>query len=146
MYKVEIRGLVQGVGFRPFIYNLALSMELKGYVTNNSSGVLIVVETTKKVIDVFVQNIKTQRPELSEIEFIYINTWSCKGMTRFKANVFLYVWVIILFSLPIFSQNFDYELQNSLERVYLNPETSQKEDFNVFRKTFFAEGYSYKIN
>ncbi len=63
-------------------------------------------------------------------------------MTRFKANVFLYVWVIILFSLPIFSQNFDYELQNSLERVYLNPETGQKEDFNVFRKTFFAEGYS----
>ena len=38
-YNIFIRGLVQGVGFRPFIYNLALAHNLKGYVKNNNEGV-----------------------------------------------------------------------------------------------------------
>ena len=40
IFNIEIRGVVQGVGFRPFIYNLACSMELNGYVSNNGHGVV----------------------------------------------------------------------------------------------------------
>ncbi|BBB32351.1 hypothetical protein TTHT_0785 [Thermotomaculum hydrothermale] len=63
-------------------------------------------------------------------------------MGKFKLNLVVFLTVTILFSLPTFSQNFDYELQNSLTRVYLNPDINQEEDFNIFRKTFFAEGNS----
>ena len=42
--QIWITGIVQGVGFRPFIYNLARKYELKGYVLNNTSGVNIEVE------------------------------------------------------------------------------------------------------
>ena len=38
--KLEIKGVVQGVGFRPFVYKLALKGELVGYVLNNGSGVV----------------------------------------------------------------------------------------------------------
>ncbi len=57
-------------------------------------------------------------------------------------NFMLTVVVITFFVNPVFSQNFDYQLQNSLERIYLNHESENKDEFKVFRKTFFAEGYS----
>ena len=40
-YKIRVRGIVQGVGFRPFIYRLAKEHNLTGYVLNDSEGVLI---------------------------------------------------------------------------------------------------------
>jgi len=42
--RIEIRGIVQGVGFRPFIYNLARKFGLKGYVLNDTDGVEIEAE------------------------------------------------------------------------------------------------------
>lgn len=42
--RISIKGIVQGVGFRPFIYNLAMSMGMKGYVLNSSKGVVVDVE------------------------------------------------------------------------------------------------------
>ncbi len=41
---IHITGIVQGVGFRPFIYSLALRHKLKGWVRNTSAGVDIVIE------------------------------------------------------------------------------------------------------
>ena len=41
---INIKGVVQGVGFRPFVYNLAKSLNLKGTVTNTSDGVAIDIE------------------------------------------------------------------------------------------------------
>ena len=60
--QISIKGIVQGVGFRPFIYNLAKKYELKGYVLNNTSGVNIEVEGESSVIDEFIQKIKTEPP------------------------------------------------------------------------------------
>ena len=57
-YSIEIRGLVQGVGFRPFISNLALSLGLNGNVSNNGYGVLILIECSTKELDEFVALIK----------------------------------------------------------------------------------------
>jgi len=51
--QIWITGIVQGVGFRPFIYNLAKKYELKGYVLNNTSGVNIEVEGDPSVIKVY---------------------------------------------------------------------------------------------
>jgi len=60
--QIWITGIVQGVGFRPFIYNLAKKYELKGYVLNNTSGVNIEVEGESSVIDEFIQKVKTEPP------------------------------------------------------------------------------------
>jgi hydrogenase maturation protein HypF len=72
MFSIEIRGVVQGVGFRPFIYNLAISMGLNGEVSNNGYGVLILLDATQKKVDEFIQNIRENRPSLSEIDSIKI--------------------------------------------------------------------------
>ena len=42
--QVRLRGIVQGVGFRPFVYNLAQRLNLAGYVLNDSSGLIAEVE------------------------------------------------------------------------------------------------------
>jgi hydrogenase maturation protein HypF len=60
--QISIKGIVQGVGFRPFIYNLAKKYELKGYVLNNTSGVNIEVEGESSVIDEFIQKVKSEPP------------------------------------------------------------------------------------
>ncbi len=73
IFSIEIRGVVQGVGFRPFIYNLACSMELNGYVSNNGHGVVILVDTTKDKCEEFIELIRANRPPLSDIESIDIS-------------------------------------------------------------------------
>ena len=48
--RVHIKGIVQGVGFRPFVYNLATRLELKGWVKNTSAGVEIEVDGEKDTL------------------------------------------------------------------------------------------------
>lgn len=50
---LEIEGVVQGVGFRPFTYQLATTLGLTGWVNNSSQGVLIRVEGDRPVLDFF---------------------------------------------------------------------------------------------
>ena len=72
VFSIEIRGVVQGVGFRPFIYNLASSMGLNGEVANNGYGVLILLDATKEKADEFIRKITQSKPPLSEIDSIKI--------------------------------------------------------------------------
>ena len=65
--KIDIRGIVQGVGFRPFVYNLARQYGLFGFVRNNASGVSIEVEGEKSRIEKFVARIKTESPPLAAL-------------------------------------------------------------------------------
>ncbi|MEA3498012.1 MAG: carbamoyltransferase HypF [Campylobacterota bacterium] len=69
-YYIIIKGLVQGVGFRPFIYNLAVSMNLKGEVYNESNGVHIKIDCSKNKLENFIKSIKNDKPRLSQIEAI----------------------------------------------------------------------------
>ncbi len=73
-FEIEIRGVVQGVGFRPFIYKLASSMQLLGFVSNSDYGVYITVESSKNSVDEFIKQIRIQKPQLSEIESIRAST------------------------------------------------------------------------
>ncbi len=74
IFSIKITGVVQGVGFRPFIYNLASYFNINGYVTNDENGVLIEIETTKDILDKFCKQIKEQKPPLSQIESINIKS------------------------------------------------------------------------
>ncbi|MEA1953854.1 MAG: acylphosphatase [Campylobacterota bacterium] len=71
-YQIIISGVVQGVGFRPFIYNLANRLNIDGYVTNSSSGVLIELSADKKRVDEFILSIRELSPPLSNIDSIEI--------------------------------------------------------------------------
>ncbi len=71
-YFIVVEGIVQGVGFRPFVYNLANSFDLKGYVNNNSEGVHIDVEGHRETINEFLQRIEHNPPPLARIEKISV--------------------------------------------------------------------------
>lgn len=67
-YKIHITGAVQGVGFRPFVYNLANSLQLKGTVLNSTEGVIIKVYATDSAVKDFIEKIKSDRPPVSFIK------------------------------------------------------------------------------
>jgi hydrogenase maturation protein HypF len=66
--RVHITGIVQGVGFRPFVYNLAKHHNLKGWVKNTSAGVDIEVDGEKDSLDLFLQQLRAEAPPLSLID------------------------------------------------------------------------------
>lgn len=72
-YDIHLQGLVQGVGFRPFIYNLAQTMVLNGYVRNSNEGVDITVQADKQKIRDFVKRLYKEKPKASTITAIQIS-------------------------------------------------------------------------
>jgi len=66
-YRVSIQGIVQGVGFRPFIYQQAKDRGLFGYVTNTSQGVELEIEGESEVIEDFLKAIQSNPPPLARI-------------------------------------------------------------------------------
>lgn len=71
-----VEGLVQGVGFRPFIYRLAKKHQLAGNVSNRTDGVLVNVNGEESVIDLFINEIETLAPPAAYIRNISQNTCS----------------------------------------------------------------------
>ena len=65
--KIHIQGLVQGVGFRPYIYRLAKRFDLSGWVENRNDGVFIKVEGSGKTLDSFLKAVKDEAPLASNI-------------------------------------------------------------------------------
>lgn len=72
--KVRVKGIVQGVGFRPFVYNLALKNSINGWVNNDDKGVNILLYGTKKSCDDFLEELKNNPPKLSRIDSIEVQT------------------------------------------------------------------------
>jgi hydrogenase maturation protein HypF len=76
MYKFTIRGVVQGVGFRPYIYNACKKLGLVGYVQNVGTGVEIVVNDKNALIDILKNPpplAKIDRYEIEEVSGVYTN-------------------------------------------------------------------------
>jgi hydrogenase maturation protein HypF len=80
---IELTGIVQGVGFRPFVYNLAVAHGLRGWVRNTSAGVQIQVEGQPEALDAFVQGLTTRAPPLARIETISVADRSPNGYKGF---------------------------------------------------------------
>lgn len=79
--KISVKGVVQGVGFRPFIYNLADELSIKGFITNASEGVVITAEG--KNLGIFIERISADAPPLSKIESIDISPGEFRGYPDF---------------------------------------------------------------
>ncbi|MGQ5485747.1 carbamoyltransferase HypF [Photobacterium damselae subsp. piscicida] len=69
---IHVTGIVQGVGFRPFVYQLALEYQLLGWVINDSEGVKIDAQGTVEQLTQFVEQLERQAPPLSRIDHIEI--------------------------------------------------------------------------
>lgn len=69
-YQIRIKGIVQGVGFRPFVYQLAKRHGLVGWVSNTSQGVLIEAEGEKKALTAFVQALSREAPPQAIVESV----------------------------------------------------------------------------
>jgi hydrogenase maturation protein HypF len=67
--RITVHGIVQGVGFRPTVHRIATSMGLKGYVQNNGSNVVIVVDRSAQE---FVRRLKAELPPLARLESMEI--------------------------------------------------------------------------
>lgn len=83
--KVFVHGIVQGVGFRPFVFNLARSLKLEGFVCNNGGIAEIEIEGTQSSIDFFLKELLQNPPPLAHIE--KIETEACavvSGKTGFQ--------------------------------------------------------------
>jgi hydrogenase maturation protein HypF len=80
--RVAIRGAVQGVGFRPFVYRLAAEMKLPGWVLNSPQGVFIEVEGEKADLESFLLRLQRERPSpsyIQSLEFSFLDPVHFKG-------------------------------------------------------------------
>lgn len=79
--RIAVKGVVQGVGFRPFVYGLANGLGLTGYVTNTAEGVEIVVEGP--VLGPFVERLRSEAPPLARILAVEIAFAEPAGFSGF---------------------------------------------------------------
>ena len=82
--SISVRGIVQGVGFRPFVYGLAVKHNLKGWVYNTSEDVRIEIEGEAEAIEQFERELKTGAPPLAHIESITIEYHPPRGYQQFE--------------------------------------------------------------
>ena len=82
--SISVRGIVQGVGFRPFVYGLAVKHNLKGWVYNTSEGVRIEVEGAAHAVTQFERELETKAPPLAHIENITVEYHRPVGYENFE--------------------------------------------------------------
>ena len=78
---IRVRGAVQGVGFRPFVYRLARELALSGWVGNDGEGVIIEVQGAATGIDRFVQRLSADAPSLARVESVETHGQSLRRVT-----------------------------------------------------------------
>ncbi|HEX4956480.1 MAG TPA: carbamoyltransferase HypF [Thermoanaerobaculia bacterium] len=82
-HRIRVRGIVQGVGFRPFVYRLATSLELSGFVRNEPEGVLIEVEGDEGDLATFEHRLRADGPPLAAIESLDSRAIPAAGAAAF---------------------------------------------------------------
>jgi hydrogenase maturation protein HypF len=82
--KVSVRGVVQGVGFRPFVYRLAIELGLRGWVLNSAQGVFVEVEGDLKSLQSFLVRLEVEKPPLASIQSLESSFLDVIGYDRFE--------------------------------------------------------------
>jgi hydrogenase maturation protein HypF len=82
--RIHITGIVQGVGFRPFVYGLAGRLGLKGWVRNTSAGVDIEVDGDPDSMEAFIQGLQMEAPPLAVIEEVKFTAQPAQGFSSFE--------------------------------------------------------------
>jgi hydrogenase maturation protein HypF len=82
--RIHITGIVQGVGFRPFVYGLATRLSLNGWVRNTSAGVEIEVDGHKDNVEAFITALRGDAPPLSRIDSFQVDWLPVNGFSSFE--------------------------------------------------------------
>jgi hydrogenase maturation protein HypF len=83
-FLINVAGIVQGVGFRPYIFRLADRFNLSGFVNNSTDGVLIEVEGSENNLNCFIEILKVQPPPLAQITRIDLTEVQKKEDKNFR--------------------------------------------------------------
>ena len=81
--KIIVRGAVQGVGFRPFVFRLATDLNLFGTVLNSPQGVFIEIEGPRYSLDEFIQRLQREKPPCAIIQSLEFSFLAATGYDRF---------------------------------------------------------------
>jgi len=81
---VVVRGVVQGVGFRPFVYRLAQEEHLAGAISNDTDGVTIEIEGESASIEAFLSRLRLEPPPLARIDSVAVRNLAPIGETGFR--------------------------------------------------------------
>jgi hydrogenase maturation protein HypF len=81
--RIDVSGIVQGVGFRPYVYRLAHERALAGSVRNTSEGVTIELQGPEEHIDEFLVRLSADAPPLARITRIKVEELTCNGESEF---------------------------------------------------------------
>ncbi|MBU0639746.1 MAG: Sua5/YciO/YrdC/YwlC family protein, partial [Planctomycetes bacterium] len=84
--RLDVRGQVQGVGFRPFVYRLARRCQLGGCVANNSNGALIEIEGPRAAVDGFERSLRDELPPLARISGLLRSEMKPRGEDTFHID------------------------------------------------------------
>ncbi len=82
--RITLRGAVQGVGFRPFVYRLATELSLTGWVLNSSAGLVVEVEGPTEQLIRFEQRLEAERPRASVVTVREADWTAKQGSTQFE--------------------------------------------------------------
>jgi hydrogenase maturation protein HypF len=82
--EVRVCGVVQGVGFRPFVYRLALEEGLNGFIGNDTDGVTIEIEGPRARVEAFVARLCTEAPPLARIDTVAVRELLLVGDGEFR--------------------------------------------------------------
>ena len=82
--RLRVSGIVQGVGFRPFVYGLATGMGLSGFVGNDTDGVFIEVEGGTATLEIFAASLEASIPPAARIQRIEVEDIQSTGDTSFR--------------------------------------------------------------
>ncbi|MEA3455452.1 MAG: carbamoyltransferase HypF, partial [Campylobacterota bacterium] len=82
--KIELTGVIQGVGFRPFVYQLADRYDLKGFVLNSSGGVSLEIEGREQSVEAFLESLRHELPPLAHIDTLECSEGIHRGYTDFQ--------------------------------------------------------------
>ncbi len=80
----QIRGVVQGVGFRPFVYRLAVELGILGQVLNNPAGVAVEAEADRPTLDLFLKRIRAEAPVAARIFSLEFSFHQSVGFSDFQ--------------------------------------------------------------
>jgi hydrogenase maturation protein HypF len=75
--QIEVSGIVQGVGFRPYVYRLATGRRLRGTIRNTSAGVTIEIQGPAETVQDFVEHLPAEAPPLARITGFTVNEVPC---------------------------------------------------------------------
>lgn len=84
--RVRVQGIVQGVGFRPFVFNLATRLGLDGAVRNTTSGVEIEVEGADGAVSEFLAGLVAEAPPLAHIDELHVHDAEPRGRRGFSID------------------------------------------------------------